>query len=311
MQVQFVKMHGSSNDFILVDEWDDEVIPEVKKPDFVVAASNRHRGIGSEGVIFVQKSSRYDARFLFFNPDGQVAEMSGNGLLCFAKYVYESGHVEKTLMSVETSAGMKTVGVTLFNDRVEQTRLDMGEPQLTRGEIGVSGNPKDTFINQAVQVDGGTYVVTSVGTGNPHAVLFVEDIEAAHVVELGSHIRNMKELFPHGVNVHFVEKSEKNRFSIRSFERGVEDETLACGSGVCASAVAAVLTARADPHRAFVFDTRGGELNVELVMDGDRILQVFLVGPAIEVFRGGFEYNPSEKFERAAYGFISDALKER
>jgi diaminopimelate epimerase len=309
MNVQFVKMHGSSNDFIIVDEWDGEVVATAKKADFSMRISHRHSGVGSDGVVFVLRSGRADASLVFYNPDGSSAEMSGNGMMCFAKYVHDSGHVEKTTVTIETPAGVKTVGLTMFNDLVERVRIDMGSPQLTRGEIGVSGDPKARFVDEEVSAGGERHKVTAVGIGNPHAVVFVSDVDADGIRSLGEGIRRMRELFTRGVNVHLVQDAGGNRFKIRSFERGVEEETLACGTGVCASAVAAVLTGRADPTKAFRFMTRGGELNVELKMRGDEFSVVFLIGPAVEVFRGSFEYNPSEAFEKAAYNFIGGAAR--
>ena len=311
MKVPFVKMHGASNDFIVVDEWKSEAVPEAEKRDFVVKVSGRHTGVGSDGVIFVHKSERADAKFVFYNPDGSLAEMCGNGIRCFAKYVYESQYVTKTDVRVETLAGLKRLFLTLADDKVDHVRVDMGGPQLLRGEIGILGNPKETFVRREVSVDGSSYVLTCVGIGNPHAILFVEDLDKQDIVSLGRKIRNMKELFPRGINVHFVRNEGKNRFRIRSYERGVEDETLACGTGVCASAVAAVLNELADPRRVIRFYTRGGELNVELGMEENRIVKVFLVGPAVEVFRGEIEFDQTEKFQQAAYSFLRDTSKSK
>jgi diaminopimelate epimerase len=218
--------------------------------------------------------------------------MCGNGIRCFAKYIYERGYVPKTEFSAETLAGVKNLKLTLFNDVVEQVRVDMGAPQVKRGEAQVSGNPEDSFIDQDVAVDGTAYKVTSVGMGNPHAVLFVGDVETLDVGKLGRKIRNLKKLFPHGVNVHFVKEEGKNEFRIRTYERGVEAETLACGTGICASAVAAVLSGKADSKKAVSFHAVGGDLSVEFEVEGKEIKAVYLVGPAVEVFRGELDYNP-------------------
>jgi len=304
MKVHFIKMHGSSNDFVMVDEWKNVIIPEDKKADFSVRVSERHTGIGSDGVIFVQKSEKADAKFIFYNPDGTIAEMCGNGIRCFAKYIYDTGHVAKTNLNVETLAGIKNLKLTLFNDKVEQVRVDMGSPQLMRGEIGITGDALDTFIDQKVDVDGIAYSITAVGTGNPHAVLFVDDVNRVDVVGIGQKIRNMHEIFPKGVNVHFVQDLGRNEFRIRSYERGVENETLACGTGVCASAVAAVIRKKLDPRKMLRFFTLGGELNVEFEVEEGKITKVFLIGPVVEAFRGDIEYDPSEKFQKAAYSFI-------
>jgi len=310
MKVSFVKMHGASNDFILVDEWDSEVVPNDKKSDFVISFCDRRVGVGADGVVFVHKSRTSDAKFIIYNPDGSQAEMDGNGIRCFGKYLSDNGIVDKTDISVETPAGVKYLRLTLFNDKVEQVRVDMGVPQLTRAEIGISGNGKDMFVDETVKVGGLTWKLTAVGTGNPHAVIFVEDVMKADVVGIGKSIRNMESLFKNGINVHFVQNMGKNEFRIRSYERGVEGETLACGTGVCASAVAAVLNRMADPGKTFIFYAIGGELHVELTMEGNRFERIFLIGPAVEVYRGELEYDPSEKFQAAAYTYVKKAIKQ-
>lgn len=310
MKVPFTKMHGASNDFILVDELEQEVVPTDKKADFAQFASDRRCGVGSEGVIFIEKSDNVDAKFLFYNPDGTTAEMDGNGIRCFGKYLYDNGRIDKTTINVETQAGVKSLVLTLFNEKVEQVRVDMGFPQLTRLEIGIAGKPTDTFIGQDLAVDGATYKVTCVGTGNPHAILFVEDINKIDVTGLGRKIRNMKGIFPKGVNVHFVQKEGGNEFKIRSYERGVEGETLACGTGACAAAVAAVLTSQAEVDRTFVFYARGGELNIKLGSEGGKVGRMILIGPAVEVFKGEMEYEPSERFQKAANAFIRRTIAQ-
>ncbi|MFH0861418.1 MAG: diaminopimelate epimerase [Candidatus Altiarchaeota archaeon] len=310
MKVPFTKMQGVSNDFILVDELEQEIVPSDKKPGFAVFAADRHTGIGSEGVIFVQKSDNVDAKFVFYNPDGTVAEMDGNGIRCFAKYLYDNGHVDRTNISVETAAGVKSLVLTLFNDKVEMVRVDMGSPQLSREQIGIAGKPGDTYIGVELTVLGQTYKVTCVGTGNPHAVLFVEDVEKVDVLRIGKAIMNMKKEFTRGINVHFVEKAGGSEYKIRSYERGVENETLACGTGACACAVAAVLNGRSDMDRTFVFHARGGDLNVKLESASGKVGRMLLTGPAVEVFKGEMEYEPSEKFQKAANTFISRVLSK-
>ena len=293
MKIPFTKMQGTGNDFILVDEWSETIVPDERKPAFVSFASKRHTGVGSDGVIFIQKSDEQDARFVFFNPDGSRAEMCGNGIRCFAKLLHERGYVSETNVSVETAAGVKNLKLTLYNDNVEQVRVDMGAPQVLRGQAQVSGDPEDTFVDQEVVVDGESYRVTSVGVGNPHAVLFVDDVGSVDLDIVGARIRNYTRVFPNGVNVHFVEEKDRNEFRVRTFERGVEGETLACGTGICAAAVAAALNEKADPRKALRFHALGGSLSVEFELGEDGgITKIFLVGPAVEVFSGVLEYNP-------------------
>lgn len=279
-------MHGAGNDFILIDEWAQEVIKAEKKEDFVKKACKRRFGVGSDGAIFVQKSDVADVKFVFYNPDGSRAEMCGNGLRCLAKYVFDAGLVKKGNISFETLAGLKHAEVSAIEDSVVEVKVGMGRPQTERGQAQVTGDPLDTFIEQKVEIGGVEYVITSVGMGNPHAVLFMDDIDCIDVRKTGSLIRWHKRVFPNGVNVHFVKRMKDNSFRIRTYERGVEDETLACGTGICASAVAAVLTLRADPSRPVFFSAKGGDVKVRIDGKPPEIRDVFIIGPAEKVFVG-------------------------
>jgi len=289
MLVGFTKMHGAGNDFIVVDEWSGEIVPEEKKRDFVRMACDRHFGIGSDGLIFVQKSRTRDINFVFYNPDGSRAEMCGNGIRCLAKYAFEHGLVRRQRMSIETLAGGKAVELTVVEDAVVEVKVDMGRPQVRRGEAQVAGDPKEKFVGQKVAIDGGDYVITAVGMGNPHAVIFHGNVESVEVRDVGAKVRRHTKLFPNGTNVHFVEKAGDNAFRVRTYERGVEDETLACGTGICASAVAAVLNGMADMKRPLLFHARGGDVKVRLEGTPDDIRRAYLIGPAEEVFTGEIE----------------------
>jgi diaminopimelate epimerase len=308
MNVPFVKMQGAGNDFVLLDEWESEILPLHRKPDFAAYVCRKHFGVGADGVIFLQKSRKCDAKFSFYNPDGTTAEMDGNGIRCFAKYFHDRGYTDKLEMTAETLAGQKELHLTLFNDKVEQVRVDMGRPQIKRGEAQVFGNPEDTFISQKVDVGGIFHTITSVGMGNPHAVLFVPDVKCVDVRDIGGKIRRMRDIFPHGANVHFVQQLGKTDFLIRSYERGVEDETLACGTGICASAVAALITKRVEHSKTLSFKAMGGELSVKLDVSGDEIRQIYLIGPAAEAFVGDIWYEPLVGFEAAAYNFLSEVI---
>jgi diaminopimelate epimerase len=286
MDVRFTKMQGTGNDFILIDEWSGLQVPEAEKEDFVKRACARHFGIGSDGLIFAQKSEKADMFFGYYNPDGSKAEMCGNGIRCLAKYAYEHGLVEKAHMRIDTHAGVKDLDLEILEDVVLEVKVDMGKPQIKRAEAQVSGEPDDTFIAQRIDVHGFEYTITSVGMGNPHAILFYEDINSLDVKNMGERIRNHTQLFPNGVNVHFIEKAGENKFKIRTYERGVEDETLACGTGICASAVAAVLTERADIKEPIEFQARSGKLKIELKGSKTKPEKAHLIGPAEEVFNG-------------------------
>jgi len=261
-----------------------------QKPEFVKKACDRHFGVGSDATIFVQKSKTADVCFVFYNPDGSRAEMCGNGIRCLAKYAYEHGIVKKPQISVETLAGVKGVELSVLDGEVTEVKVDMGRPQTKRGEAQVAGKPEETFISQKVMIHGFEYTISSVGMGNPHAIMFYPDIDGIDVRGMGTRVRNYAKLFPKGTNVHFVEKAGENEFKIRTYERGVEDETLACGTGICASAVAAVLNGNADPGKPLVFHALGGDLKVEIEGSRNDIRRAYLIGPAEEVFNGEMEF---------------------
>lgn len=278
MKIRFTKMHGAGNDFILINEFQKILIPDKKKSEFSSRVSDRHFGIGSDGVIFVQKSRTEDAKMLFHNPDGSKAEICGNGIRCFAKYVYDRNIVNKKKMRVETLSGRIVPEILNNKGRITNVGVDMGAPIVD-------------FIKKIVKIKDNSYEITSVNMGNPHAVLFFDDIEKIDVRAIGSLIRNTKELFKKGVNVHFVQKTGDNEFGVRSYERGVEDETLACGTGICASGIAAVMNRFADSRKPIKFHARGGDLSVELDTENqtNKIRRVYMTGPAEEVFVGEIE----------------------
>ncbi|MBD3389276.1 MAG: diaminopimelate epimerase [Candidatus Altiarchaeales archaeon] len=286
MEVKFTKMQGTGNDFVVVDEWNGEVVPTGEKEGFVRRVCARHFGVGADGLIFVQKSKTADVNFVFYNPDGSRAEMCGNGIRCLAKYVYEHKLIGERHIEAETLAGTKTLDLEVLEDVVVEVRVNMGAPQVKRGEAQVAGDPKGTLIDEKIMIHGFEYNITSVGMGNPHAIIFYGDLEEVDLKTIGPRIRHYGNLFPNGVNVHFVEEQGENEFRIRTYERGVEDETLGCGTGICASAVAAVLNKKADPDKPIRFHARGGDVKVELETNGRDIKEVYLIGPAEEVYTG-------------------------
>ena len=285
MRLSFVKLHGAGNDFVLVDEFGAEIVSDEKKPSFIRKISARRFGVGGDGVIFVQSSDKAHARFVFYNPDGSRAEMCGNGIRCFGKYVYESGIAKNNPLRVETDVGVIMLKLDEVGGEVKGARVDMGKPVLEREKIPAVGEAGTRFVDEEIILGDETVRVTAVGMGNPHAVLFVEDVELIDVLGLGSKIRNKIDVFPKGVNVHFIQSVGVNEFKIRSYERGVEDETLACGTGICACAMGVVLNNKADDKKKIIFHARGGILSVELI-DG----RLYLNGPAAEVFRGSLSY---------------------
>ena len=283
--LKFTKMHATGNDFILIDEFNSILIPDEKKPEFVRSVSHRNFGVGSDGVIFIQSSDKTDVKFLFYNPDGSLAEMCGNGIRCFSKYVYEKEIVAKKNFEVETLAGIVAIEIFTRNEKVEKIKVNMGKPKLLRKDIPVSGNKEETFINRQIEINGKNIRITAISMGNPHAVIFVEDVAKVDVIELGRKIRHLK-IFPKGVNVHFVQKISEQEFKIRSYERGVENETLACGSGICASAVSAYLNGLTSSQE-LKFHALGGSLEVELNLRPEgEVKEVYLIGDAEYIFEG-------------------------
>ncbi len=268
MRIPFTKMQGTGNDFVLIDEFDRVLIPKSKKSEFTSKISDRHFGIGSDGVIFVQRSDRFDAKFYFYNPDGSLAEMCGNGVRCIARYLHDRRKVKKNKLEIETLTGLITAEIN-----ENQVRVDMGIPEIE-------------FVDKVIDICGDSYRVTSVRMGNPHAVLFFDDIERIDIRKIGKKIMQLKE-FPEGVNVHLVQKLREGEFRIRSYERGVYGETLACGTGICASGVAAFLKKLSG--KEMEFHASGGDLKIELDTESEKITRVYLTGPAEFVFDGEIE----------------------
>ncbi len=269
MRVNFVKMHGNGNDFVLIDEFNGELIPEEKKPEFVRAISHRNFGIGCDGVLFVQKSEIADARFRYFNRDGSEAEMCGNGIRCFARYVVEEGYA-KSPVRVETLAGVLELEV-YKDDEGWWVKVDMGKPKFEPSEIP----SLEKVWGKTFEVDGKKFVVYAVNTGVPHAVVFVDDFDF-DLIKVARKIR-YSEVFPQGTNVNFA-KFTDGKFFVRTYERGVEDETLSCGTGSVAVAVVSKELGMIE-NRAEIM-TKGGKLVIELDDTA------YLVGGASRVAEG-------------------------
>ena len=274
--LKFTKMHGLGNDFIVLDGVS-EPLPEVDWGRAARALCMRHFGVGADGLILVLPSEVADFRMREFNPDGSEAEACGNGLRCFAKFVYEHGLTGKTEIEVETLGGVTRPSLKVEGGRVASVRVDMGPPRLRPEEIParVEG---ERAVEVPIEVAGEAVRATLVSMGNPHCVIFVEDVDGAPVHELGPKLERHP-IFPNRANVEFVEVVSPSELKMRVWERGA-GETLACGTGACASLVAASLTGRAG-RRATV-RLLGGDLLVEWADDG----HVYLEGPAEEVFRG-------------------------
>jgi len=273
--IPFTKLHGIGNDYIYINA----IKHPVENPKkLAIAMSNRNFGVGSDGLILILPSGKADFTMRMFNADGSEAEMCGNGIRGFAKYVYDHGLTKKTTIAVETLAGIKQVRCIVKNGKVHTVTVDMGEPILLRDKIPMLGNP-GTVIEEDLHVDGVKFSITAVSMGNPHVVIYVEDVKNFPVEKYGPMIEN-HELFPKRTNVEFVQIVTGKEVIQRTWERG-SGETLACGTGASAVTVAGVLTEKTD--RRLKVHLKGGNLAIEW---NNKDNHVYLTGPAEEVFEG-------------------------
>jgi len=273
--IPFTKLHGIGNDYIYINA----IKHPVENPKkLAIAMSNRNFGVGSDGLILILPSDKADFTMRMFNADGSEAEMCGNGIRGFAKYVYDHGLTKKTTIAVETLAGIKQVRCTVKNGKVHTVTVDMGEPILLRDKIPMIGNP-GTVIEEDLHVDGVKFSITAVSMGNPHVVIYVEDVKNFPVEKYGPMIEN-HELFPKRTNVEFVQIVTGKEVIQRTWERG-SGETLACGTGASAVTVAGVLTQKTD--RRLKVHLKGGDLSI---VWNNKDNHVYLTGTAEEVFEG-------------------------
>jgi diaminopimelate epimerase len=274
--MRFTKMQGAGNDYIYLDCFHHSTPGD--PAGLSRAISDRHFGVGSDGLILICPSEKADARMRMFNADGSEAEMCGNGLRCLAKYVYEHGLVRKPSLQVETGRGVLRVDLEIAGGAVRQATIDMGEPILEAAQISTTlpGNPP---TDQALRVSDQVYRVTCLSMGNPHCIMFVDSITDALVLGIGPRIETHS-AFPKRTNVEFVRVNNPDDVTVRVWERG-SGETLACGTGACAVAVAGVLTGRT--QRSIVAHLRGGDLRLNWSESDNH---VYLTGPAVEVFSG-------------------------
>lgn len=275
--MRFVKMHGAGNDFVVIDGAK-EIIGDDYWPAIARTACDRHFGIGGDGVILVLPSRAANFRMRMFNPDGSEAEMCGNGIRCFAKYVFDRKMHQDVVMTVETLGGVKTLKLNAAGGKVQTVRVDMGEPKLPRSEIPMKGPAVSKVIAEPLKVGGKKLDITCVSMGNPHCILFVDDLADYPVEAIGPQIERHAS-FPKRTNVEFVQVLGPSEIKMRVWERGA-GETLACGTGACASVVASVLNDKT--NRKVTVHLLGGDLFIEWL--GDK--KVYMTGPAEEVFEG-------------------------
>jgi diaminopimelate epimerase len=275
--MRFTKMHGLGNDYVYVDCVNGRVPSDPAK--LAVAVSDRHFGIGSDGLILICKSEVADARMRMFNADGSESEMCGNGLRCVAKFVHDHGIATKPKLAIETGRGVLTVELEVKGDKAERVRVNMGEPILESAKIPTT-LPGDPPVNvELFGDDPFPWEVTCVSMGNPHAVIYVPKANEVGLEITGSYIERAPE-FPRRTNVHFVEVHSAGEVTMRTWERG-SGITLACGTGACAVCVAGVLTGRT--ARNLLAHLPGGDLTLEW-SEADNC--VYMTGPATEVFSG-------------------------
>lgn len=276
----FTKMHGISNDYVYVNGFKETV---ANPGDVAIKVSNRHTGIGSDGLVLILPSETCDFRMRMFNADGSEAEMCGNASRCVGKYVYDNGLTTKTSVSLETKAGVKILNLHLGADgKVETVTVDMGEPILAPSLVPVASNLPQV-VGQPIRVQNEDYKFTAVSMGNPHAVVFLtSSVEDFPLEKVGPDFEH-HELFPRRTNTEFVNVIDDHTLRMRVWERGA-GETMACGTGACATAVAAVLNGITG--RQVTIRLNGGDLLIEW---NERSNHVFMTGPATTVFTGSID----------------------
>ena len=272
--MKFTKMHGIGNDYAYVNCFEEKV---GKPSELARKISDRHFGVGGDGLILIMPSKVADCRMRMFNADGSEAEMCGNGIRCVAKYAYEHGIARKEEMSIETGAGVLRLKLFRKGDVIEKVRVNMGAARLAPAEIPVN-LPGEKIINAPLRILDREFRITCVSMGNPHCVIFIDDVRKFPVEKYGPPIETHA-IFPKRTNVEFVQIVNKGEVIQRTWERGA-GETLACGTGASAVCVAGVLNGLTE--RAIVNHLVGGDLELEWAQDGT----VFMTGPAVEVFEG-------------------------
>lgn len=282
--MKFTKMHGCGNDYVYVD-CTKEVIPNISET--AIRVSDRHFGIGSDGLILIKASDVADFEMDMYNADGSRGKMCGNGIRCVAKYVYDHGLTDKTTITVNTLSGIKTLKLTVEDGKVSKVRVDMGEPELIPAQVpvkasvlGLADDRREAIVAEPLEIKGRSYDITCVSMGNPHCITFIgEDVRDFPLEEVGP-VFEKHELFPERVNTEFINVIDKDHLRMRVWERG-SGETLACGTGACAVAVASYLNGFTG--RSVDIELLGGHL--EVVYD-EKTNHVFMTGPATEAFSG-------------------------
>ncbi len=280
--MKFTKMQGCGNDYVYVDGAK-ENLPKEKKPEIVRFLSDRHFGIGGDGVIFVNPSDEADFEMEMYNMDGTRSEMCGNGIRCVAKFVYDKGLTDKTSISIISGGSVKYLDLNVENGKVSTVKVNMGSPILKAADIPViADDTEQEVIAEKIEVAGKTYEMTCVSMGNPHAVVFMDDVAGLAIEEVGPFFEN-HERFPNRTNTEFIKVVDDSHIEMRVWERGT-GETLACGTGTCAAVVACVLNGLTGDE--VEVKLLGGTLKIK--WDREENL-VYMTGPATTVFEGEIE----------------------
>jgi len=276
LKVQFSKMHGLGNDYVYINC----LHQKIKHPnELSVFVSDRHFGIGSDGLVLICPSDKADFEMRMFNADGSEGNMCGNAIRCVGKYVYDNRLTDQTDLEIDTKSGVKQLHLTIENHRAVAAEVNMGEAVLRSRSIPVETD-YDEFISQPMLVHGEVYLVTCVSMGNPHAVIFCDDVDSIPLEIIGPLFEN-HEKFPERINTEFVQLIDRSTLKMRVWERG-SGETFACGTGACASVVAAVINDHCDPGSEVTVRLKGGELKITYQEDHT----VLMKGPATHVFDG-------------------------
>lgn len=281
--MKFTKMQGLGNDYVYVNCFKEKIDNPLEVAKIV---SDRHFGIGSDGLIMINPSKVADFEMEMYNADGSRGEMCGNGIRCVAKYVYDYGLTDKTHISVETLGGIKYLDLTVKDGKVALVRVDMGEPELDPEKIPIImkgySDETDRVLNAQIKVDGKEYHMTGVSMGNPHDVVYIDDVQGLDIEKIGPKFEN-HERFPQRINTEFARVIDRKTVEMRVWERG-SGETLACGTGACAVAVASILNGYTE--REVEIRLLGGNLQIEWNEEDNH---VYMTGPATVVFDGEIE----------------------
>lgn len=276
--MKFTKMHGLGNDYVYVNGFREQV---QNASEAAITMSERHFGIGSDGLILINPSKVADFEMEMYNADGSRAEMCGNGIRCVGKYVYDYGLTDKTCISVETLAGIKYLELIVKDGKVVSVKVDMGSPILVPEEIPIVAEGNQV-VNEPINVDGMTYYMTGVSMGNPHAVVYIEDVDGLDIEKTGPQFE-CHERFPKRINTEFCKVIDRKTVQMRVWERG-SGETLACGTGACAVAVASALNGFTEDE--VTIELLGGDLQIQWDRE---VNKVYMTGPACVVFDGEVE----------------------